>query len=106
MIPLRGKWTADMTKDLSWGLGECLEMLLHIGEQQLERVTMMIMCHDPSRDAPEPFNAVGVRIIGRRIHQTHMLLQFAAHAAREQGASRSVGPQIVGNHDGNPSTLP
>ncbi len=51
MILLGGKWTADMAKDLSRGLSECLEMLLHIREQQLERVAMMIMGHDPSRDA-------------------------------------------------------
>jgi len=105
LILLRGKGTADMTKDLSRGLGECLEMLLHIGEQKLERAAMMIMCHDSSRDAPEPFDAVGVRIVGRRIHQAQMLLQFGEHAAHKQGACRSVGPEIVGNHDGNPSTL-
>ena len=40
-----------MAKDLSRGLGECLEMLLHIRKQQLERVAMMIMRYDPSRDA-------------------------------------------------------
>jgi hypothetical protein len=43
-------------------------MLLQISEQQLKRAAVMIMRHDPSRDTPEPFNAVGVRIISRRIH--------------------------------------
>ena len=57
-----------MTKDFSWSPGECLEMLRHIREQKLERLAMMIMRHDPSRDPPEPFNAIGVRIISRRIH--------------------------------------
>ncbi len=37
------------------GLGECLEMLLYICEQKFERAAMMIMGHDPSRDAPEPW---------------------------------------------------
>jgi hypothetical protein len=47
-----GKGTLDMPKDLGRGLCECLEMLLHIGEQQLERAAMMMMMgHDPSRDA-------------------------------------------------------
>src|SRR2546429_4952602 len=34
-----------------------------------------------------------------------MLLQFGEHAAHKQGACRSVGPEIVGNHDGNPPAL-
>jgi hypothetical protein len=36
LILIWGKWTAEMTKDLSRGLGQCLEMLLHIREQQPE----------------------------------------------------------------------
>ena len=43
-----------MAKDLSRGLGQCLEMLLHIREQKLERAAMMIMRRDLSQDAPEP----------------------------------------------------
>jgi hypothetical protein len=105
LILLGCKWTTDMAKDLSRGLGQCLEMLLHIREQQLESVAMMIMRHDPSRDAPEPFNAVSVRIIGRRIDQVQMLFQLGEHTAHEQGASRRVGPEIVCNDDGNSSPL-
>jgi hypothetical protein len=41
----------------------------HLAQQQLKSAAVMIMRHDPSRDTPEPFNAVGVRIISRRIHQ-------------------------------------
>jgi hypothetical protein len=37
-----------MAKDLSRGLGQCLEMLLHIRKQQLEGATMMLMRHGPS----------------------------------------------------------
>ncbi len=44
-------------------------MLLHICEQKLKRAVVMIMGHGPSRDTPEPFNAVGVRIIGRGVYQ-------------------------------------
>jgi hypothetical protein len=32
------------------------------------------MRHDPPRDAPEPFNAIGIRIIGRRIDYVQVLL--------------------------------
>ena len=68
MILVRGKRTADMAQNLCGSLGQRLKMLFHIGEQQLKSATLMIMRHDPSRDTPEPFNAVGVGIIGRRIH--------------------------------------
>jgi hypothetical protein len=52
-------------------------MLLHIREQQLERAAVMIMGHDSSRDAPEPFDAVGIRVIGGGIHQIQVILEFA-----------------------------
>ena len=94
-----------MPKDLCGSLGQRLKMLLYIREQQLKCASVMIMRHDPSRDTPEPFNAVGVRIIGRRIDQVQMLLQFGEHAAHKQGASRRVGLEIVSNHDGNSSPL-
>jgi|SRR5450755_1662146 hypothetical protein len=80
-------------------------MLLHIRKQQFESATAMIMGHDSSRDAPEPFDAVSIRIIGRGVHQIQLVLELAEQTAHEQGASWSVGLKIVGNHDGNPSTL-
>src|SRR5438309_12122050 len=94
-----------MPKDLYGSSSQCLKMLLHIREQQLKGAAVMIMRHDPSRDTPEPFNAVGVGIIGRRIYQVQMLFQFGEHAAHEQGAGRGVGLEIVSNHDGHSSAL-
>jgi hypothetical protein len=105
LILIGRKWTPDMAQDLSRSLGECLEMLLYIREQQLKRVALMIMGHDPSRDTPEPFNAVGVGIIGRRIDQVQVLFQFSEHTAHEQGASRRVGLEIVSKDDGHSSSL-
>ena len=94
-----------MTKDLRRSPSQCLKMLLDIREQQLERVAMMIMGHDSSRDAPEPFDAVSIRIIGGGVHQIQMLFEFAEQATYEQRASRRVGLEIIGNDDGHPSTL-
>jgi hypothetical protein len=54
-----------MTKHLCGSLGRCLKMVLHIREREREISTLMIMYHDSSRDAPEPFNAVGIGIKGR-----------------------------------------
>jgi hypothetical protein len=48
-----------MPKDLCGSLDQRLKMLLQIGEQKLKSAPVMIMRHDPSRDTPEPFNAVG-----------------------------------------------
>lgn len=94
-----------MPKDLCGGLGQRLKMLLHIREQPLKCAPVMVMRHDPSRDAPEPFNTVGIRIISRRIHQAQMLFQFDEHTAHEQGTSRCVGLEIVSYHDGHSSSL-
>ena len=105
MIPVRGKRTADMSQNLCGSLSQCLKMLLQISEQQLKRAALMIMRHDPSRDAPEPFNAVGVRIISRCLDQVQMFFQLGEHTAHEQGASPGVGPEIVSNDDGNSSPL-
>ncbi len=65
MLLIWSKRTADMTKNLCGSLTQRLKMPLHIREEQFKSATVMIMGHDPSRDTPEPFNAVGVRIIGR-----------------------------------------
>jgi len=83
LILVWGKRTADMTKHLCGSLYECLKMSLHIREQECEIAAVMIMCHDPSRDAPEPFDAVGIGIIGGRIDQVQALLQFGEHTAHE-----------------------
>src|SRR5260370_13550903 len=66
----------------------------------------MIMCHDPSRDAPEPFDAVGIGIIGGGIDQVQALLQLGEHAAHEQGPFRRVRFVIISNHESNaPATF-
>src|SRR5216684_971548 len=101
--PCLGKRTPDMTKHISRSLGQCLKMVLHIREQEREITAVMIMSHDPSRDAPEPFNAVGIRIIGRGRDQVQVLLQLDQHAAHEQGPSRRVRLEIVSDHDGDAS---
>src|SRR6266699_932037 len=80
-------------------------MPLEIGEEQFEGGAVMSMGHEPSRNPPEPFNAVGIRIISRRIHQVYLLLQLGEHGAYQQGASRGVGLEIVVYHDCSESPL-
>src|SRR5712691_10246076 len=88
-----------MTKHLFGSQGERLKMDLHIGDQEFEIAPLMIMGDHPSRDAPEPLNAVGVGIIGGGIDQIQLLLQLGEHAAHQQRASGCVSFEIVGNHD-------
>jgi hypothetical protein len=64
LILVGSKGTVDMSKKLCGRLSQCQKMLLQISEQKLKTAATMIMRHHPARDPPEPFNAVGVRIIG------------------------------------------
>src|SRR5512142_2134967 len=50
-----------------------------------------------------PFNAVGIRIIGRGIDQIQVLLQLSPHTAYEQRSSRGVRLEIVGDDDSDAS---
>src|SRR6266851_5012143 len=96
------KRTADMLEHLCGSQGECLKMGLHICKQECEISPLMIMGDHPSRDAPEPFNAVRIRIIGRRIDQIELPLQLGEHAAHQQRTGCSVRLEIIGNHKSDP----
>src|SRR5947209_3589088 len=93
-----------MAEYIFGGLGECVKGGLYIRKQEIELAALMIMGDHSSRDAPEPLNAVGIGIIGRRVDQVQVLLQLGKHATHEQGTRRSVGLEIVSNHDGDPPT--
>lgn len=55
-----------MTKNLGRRAGQRLKMGLQVREQKVERAPMMIMRDHPSRDAPEPFDAVGIGSVPRK----------------------------------------
>ena len=101
-----GKGTPDMPKDLCGSLSQRLKMLLHIGEQKLKSAAVMIMRHDPSRDVARAIQC-GWPQDHRQAYTPSISAPVTkvAHAAHEQGASRRVGLEIVGNHDGHTSTL-
>src|SRR5258707_5994997 len=88
-----------MTKHLCGSLCECLKMSLYIRKQECEIAAVMIMCHDPSRDAPEPFDAVGIGIIGGGLDQIQVILLLREHAAHEQRSSRRVRFVIFRHHE-------
>jgi hypothetical protein len=95
-----------MTKHLMRSPSESLKMGVHIREQKREIATLMIVRDHPSRDPPEPLDAVGIGIIGRPIDQVEVLLQSGQHTTHEQGTCRGVRLEIVRKHDGDtPATL-
>ena len=79
-----------MTKHIFGSQGECLKMDLHSGDQEFESSPLMSMGDHPSRDAPEPFNTVGIGIIGRRRDEIQLLLQLG-----EPGSRTSREPAAV-----------
>ena len=91
MVILWGKRTANMPKDLAGSAGQRLKMLLHIPEELLERATVMIVRHDSSRDAPEPFDAVGIRVIGGGIHQIQVILEFGSVSSARAASPPQYG---------------
>src|SRR5436305_9600421 len=93
-----------MTEHGIGSLAECLKMGLHIRKQEVELAALMIMRDHSSRDAPEPFNAVGTGIIGRRIDEIQLLFELSEHATHQEGTSGSVRLEIISNHDGDPPT--
>ena len=91
-----------MTKQVIGGAGERLKVRSGISEQRVKVFALMIMRDDAARDAPEPFNAIGIRVISRRVDQRQVIGEFAQHAAHEQGPLSCVGLEIVGNDDRHP----
>lgn len=61
-----------MTKQVPRGSGERVKVSPDIGEQRLESLTMMMMYHDMTRDAPNPLDPIGIRVISRRVDEIHL----------------------------------
>ena len=58
-----------MTKQVIRSPGERLKVRPGISEQRLKVFALMIMGNDAAGDAPEPLDAIGIRVISRRIDQ-------------------------------------
>jgi hypothetical protein len=65
----------------------------------------MIVRDNAAGDTPEPLNAIGIRVIGRRVDQMELIGEFGQHAAHEQGALRRMGLEIVCNDNRHAPTL-
>jgi len=93
-----------MTKQVVRSAGERLEVRSGISQQRFEVSALMIMRDDAAADAPEPLNAIRIRVIGRRVDQRQLIGEFGQHAAHEQGPLSRMGLEIVGNDHRHTST--
>jgi hypothetical protein len=99
--------TADMTKQVVRGPGQCLNVCFHIGEQPLKVAPLMITGDDAARDA--------ARAIQSDWHPDHRRAcrpgrvapsTQSARLAYEQGTCRRVDLESINYHDGDsPTTL-
>src|SRR5947209_465544 len=94
---VRCKGTANMTKQIIRRLRERLKVRSGGGSQHFKVCTMMIMRDNAAGDAPEPLNAMRIRVIGRRVDQRQLIAEVGQHAAHEQGPVSGVGLEIVSN---------
>jgi hypothetical protein len=62
-----------MTKQIIRSAGERLKMSPGISEQRLKVSPMMIKGNKTERDAPEPLDAISIRVIGRRVDQIQLM---------------------------------
>ena len=62
-----------MTKQVIRGAGKRLKVRSGISEQRLKVSPMMIMRDDPARDAPEPLDAIGIWVVGRRVDERQLI---------------------------------
>ena len=61
-----------MTKQIIRGPSERLKVRSGISEQRLKVFALMIMRDDAAGDAPEPLDAIGIRVISRRVDQEEL----------------------------------
>src|SRR5687768_17350354 len=89
-------------------LPQSLEVDMNILQQCSNSVPLMVVGDFPSRPAPEPFNPIGVGVIGRRVDQPQVVAQLGQHLAHQLRPGGSMGPQIIGNYKryASPGTRP
>jgi hypothetical protein len=62
-----------MAKQVVRSVGERLKVRSGISQEHLKVFALMIMGDNAARDAPEPFDAICIRVIGRRVNQIQLI---------------------------------
>ena len=79
-------------------LPQGLKVDMNIFQQCSKSIPLMVVGDFPPRPAPEPFDPIGVGVIGRRVDQPQVVAQLGQHLAHQLRPSGGMGPQIIGNH--------
>jgi hypothetical protein len=87
-----------MTKQDIRSPAERLKVRSGISEQRLKVFALMIIGDDGARVAPEPLDAIGIRVISRRIDQSQLTGEFGQHTSHQQRPLSHMGFEIVGNN--------
>src|SRR3954467_14018317 len=86
------KRTADLTEDLDGRDGACPD--ISILQQRREGLTRVGMCDRAAERSPQPLDAVGLRIVGRRVDQHELTTQLIQQLAQLERASGGVDAQV------------
>lgn len=103
---IKREGTADMGKHGRGVVGQGSELRPQISEQLVEVLPLMVMGDGVAHEAPEPFDAIGIWIIGGRIHQSEAVPGLGEQATHQERPAWGMCPQVVGQDDGDASALP
>src|SRR4029453_11586825 len=84
---------ADLAKDLHWRDGGCPPV--SVLKQRWESRSRVVVGDCTAEGAPQPLNAVGLRVVRRRIHQHERSTQLSQQLSEQPRAPRGVDTQVV-----------
>src|ERR687885_1391473 len=93
---------ADLTEDLSWGEGMCPG--IGVLQQWWEGLAGVGMRDGAAQGSPQPFDAIGLRVVRGRVDQHELTTELVQQRAQLERASGRMDAQIVQQHQSNPAT--
>ena|SRR5215831_7865433 len=93
---------ANLPQDKVRMLPEGLEVAMDILQQGRKGGPLMVVRDLSSRPAPEPFDPIGVRVVGGRINDPQVVVQLGHHLTHQFRPCRGMGAQIVDKDNGVP----
>src|SRR5262252_1588407 len=89
------KRTANLPQEEVWTLHQGPEVALDILQQGGKGGPLMIMGDFPSRPAPEPFDPIGLRVVGGCVYDPQVVVQLRQHLAHPARACGGMGMQVI-----------
>src|SRR6266508_4571140 len=87
------EWAADLRQHLGWG--DRVGPPVGVGQQVLEELTLVGVGDGAAQGAPQPFDAVGVGVVGGGVDQHQLGAQFGEQGAQQPRALGGVDAQVV-----------